>query len=246
MAEPIAAPANAARGAGMRIAVVGAGPVGLSLALQLRQLGSAAQLHVFDAQPRADAALADPRVLALSEGSRQCLHALGAWPRDAATAIRRIHVSQHAEGLASLPRVMLQAEEAGLPALGYTVRYGELLAALQGAARAAGIDVHYGQAVQAQQGAVGARLVGVGVGAPEGLAVDVAVLAEGGAFHNQEQRELHHDYEQTALIGQVRCEHPHDGLAIERFTEHGPVALLPRGADFALVWCVPPHQAQAV
>ncbi len=230
----------------LRIAVVGAGPVGLCVALQLRQLGCTAEVQVFDAQPEAAAALADPRVLALSEGSRQLLHALGAWPQQAATAIRRIHVSQHAPGLASLPRVLLQAEEAGLPALGYTVRYGELLGALQAAARRAGIDVRYGcrAQVQAQPGAVRVSLGDAAAPAPAGF--DLAVLAEGGAFHNQAQRELHRDYRQTALIGQVRCERPHDGLAIERFTEQGPVALLPRGADYALVWCAPAPQAQAI
>ncbi len=236
----------ATRAQPMRIAVVGAGPVGLSLALQLRQLGADAELHVFDAQPDGAAALADPRVLALSEGSRQLLHALGAWPREAATAIRRIHVSQCAPGLASLPRVLLRADEAGLPALGYTVRYGELLGALQAAARVAGIDVRYACPVQAQQHAGAARLLGQGGAALEHPDFDLAVLAEGGAFHNQEQRELHHDYAQTALVGEVRCEHPHDGLAVERFTEHGPVALLPRGADYALVWCVPPTQARTM
>lgn len=243
-----------------RVAVVGAGPVGLSLALQMRQLGSRADLQVFDAQPDAQAALKDPRVLALSEGSRQMLQALRAWPADAATAIRRIHVSQHTSGLSSLPRVMLQAEEAALPALGYTVRYGELLGVLQAAAREAGIEVRYASPVRvrelaqsvlvqpagdpgvaggtdADQGATPAEV-------PPGQEFDLAVLAEGGAFHDQAQRELHHDYGQTALIGQLRCDRPHEGLAVERFTPQGPVALLPRGADYALVWCVPPERAQ--
>ncbi len=250
----------------VRVAVVGAGPVGLSLALRMRQLGSRAELQVFDAQPDAQAALADPRVLALSEGSRQLLQALGAWPGDAATAIRHIHVSQHASGLSSLPRVMLRAEEAALPALGYTVRYGELLGALQAAARQAGIEVRYASPVAVREGQESVRLcpsseagdaaVGPADGSADGSVgsgagdaaqdFDLAVLAEGGAFHNQPQRELHHDYGQTALIGQLRCDRAHDGLAVERFTPDGPVALLPRGADYALVWCVPPQRAQDI
>ncbi|MDE2479579.1 MAG: FAD-dependent monooxygenase [Betaproteobacteria bacterium] len=242
-----------------RVAVVGAGPVGLSLALQMRQLGSTAELQVFDAQPDARAALQDPRVLALSEGSRQMLQALRAWPADAATAIRQIHVSQHAPGLSSLPRVMLRAEEAALPALGYTVRYGELLGALQAAAREAGIEVRYASPVRVRELAQSVLVESAGdspspggtdsdqraaQAAEPGQEFDLAVLAEGGAFHDQAQRELHHDYGQTALIGQLRCDRPHEGLAVERFTPHGPVALLPRGADYALVWCVPPERAQ--
>ncbi len=245
-----AGPASPRAGAA-RVAIVGAGPVGLSLALRMRQLGSRADVQVFDAQPDAQTALADPRVLALSEGSRQLLQALGAWPAEAATAIRHIHVSQHASGLSSLPRVMLRADEAALPALGYTVRYGELLGALQAAARQAGIAVRYASPVGVREGPQCVRLCPAGAEAEIEASVgdpapdfDLAVLAEGGAFHNQAQRELHHDYGQTALIGQLRCDRPHDGLAVERFTSDGPVALLPRGADYALVWCVPPRRAQ--
>ena len=254
MREPCCKAASSSGPRAARVAVVGAGPVGLSLALQMRQLGSTAELQVFDAQPDAQAARKDPRVLALSEGSRQLLQALRAWPAEAATAIRRIHVSQHAPGLSSLPRVMLRAEEAALPALGYTVRYGELLGVLQAAAREAGIEVRYASPVRVRelaqsvllQPAQGAGDTGdaAGPGEASGQEFDLAVLAEGGAFHNQAQRELHHDYGQTALIGQLRCDRPHEGLAVERFTPEGPVALLPRGADYALVWCVPPRRAQ--
>ena len=244
MAEHCAWRQSAEPSAPLRIAVVGAGPVGLSLALQLRQLGSDARLLVYDAQPDAAAALADPRVLALSEGSRQLLDSLAAWPRAAATAIRRIHVSQHAPGLASLPRVTLDAARTQLPALGYTVRYGELLGALQAAAAAAGVEVAYGHAVQVRPQDGGVLLLDAQGTPLEQPPCDLAVLAEGGAFHNQPRRDLHHDYGQTALIGRLRCERAHDGLAVERFTEHGPLALLPQGADYALVWCVAERQAR--
>uniref|UniRef100_E6PJL3 2-octaprenyl-6-methoxyphenol hydroxylase,FAD/NAD(P)-binding n=1 Tax=mine drainage metagenome TaxID=410659 RepID=E6PJL3_9ZZZZ len=281
--------AAAAGAAPLRIAIIGAGPVGLSVALQLHQLGAALQVAVFDAQPDAAAALADPRVLALSEGSRQLLAAVGAWPEQAATAIRRIHVSQLAPGLAALPRVLLQADDTELPALGYTVRYGELLAALQAAARHAGIHVQYGRAVQAVPDADGGHVHLVHQGAAAmssqsetGAAIDtptatlpprntadaasptlaasasqpapasaapsydLAILAEGGAFHTQPARALRRDYGQQALVGRVRCDRPHAGLAVERFTPGGPVALLPRGADYALVWCAPPAGAEAI
>ncbi|OIQ85242.1 2-octaprenyl-6-methoxyphenol hydroxylase [mine drainage metagenome] len=224
-----------------RIAIIGAGPVGLSLALQLRRLGAAAEIDLFDAQPDAAAALADPRVLALSEGSRQLLAATGAWPQQGATSITRIHVSQLAPGLAALPRVLLQARDSDLPALGYTLRYGQLLAALQAAARRAGIAVQYGRAVQVEGDADGAHLVD-----EPGRRYGLAVLAEGGAFHTQAPRVLRRDYAQKALVGRVRCDRPHGGLAVERFTAGGPVALLPLGADYALVWCVPPAAADAI
>jgi 2-octaprenyl-6-methoxyphenol hydroxylase len=198
-------------------------------------------------------------------------------------------VSQLVPGLAALPRVLLQAEDTGLPALGYTVRYGELLAALQTAALQAGLQVQYGQAVQAVPGADGESVnlvhqgaaamaspdqagatihaptaalsapspvdtapapptIGASQAVPASAApcYDLAILAEGGAFHTQPARALRRDYGQQALVGRVRCDRPHAGLAVERFTPGGPVALLPLGADYALVWCAPPAEADAI
>ncbi|MDE1951352.1 MAG: FAD-dependent monooxygenase [Betaproteobacteria bacterium] len=291
MTQPSPVRTSHAVAAPLRIAIIGAGPVGLSVALQLHPLGAALQVEVFDAQPDAAAALDDPRVLALSEGSRQLLAAVGAWPGPAATAIRRIHVSQLAPGLAALPRVLLQADESELPALGYTVRYGELLAALQAAALHAGIQVQYGQAVRAMPGADGEPVnlvhqgaavmssqdeagaaihnptatpsapnpadaapapspsaAGASQPAPASTAppYDLVILAEGGAFHTQPARAMRRDYGQQALVGRVRCDRTHAGLAVERFTPGGPVALLPHGADHALVWCAPPAEAEAI
>lgn len=53
-----------------------------------------------------------------------------------------------------------------------------------------------------------------------------------------------YDYQQVALIANVKVHEDHQGWAYERFTEQGPIALLPRGQkEFALVWCV--HQNAA-
>lgn len=238
----------------LRVAVIGAGPVGLAAALHLRASGLPVALQVFDAAADAQAALADPRVLALSAASRQWLAQIGGWPDAAATAIIRIHVSQHATGLAALPSTVLDAADAGdaaLPALGYTVRYGALLQALRAGADRAGLAVQHGVAVRAESEGGAVRLRGEG-GADLGTA-DLALLAEGGAFHTQPARPLRRDYGQTALIGRAVMAQPHAGWAFERFTAGGPIALLPHdGADappgrsHALVWCAPPEHARAI
>jgi 2-octaprenyl-6-methoxyphenol hydroxylase len=76
---------------------------------------------------------------------------------------------------------------------------------------------------------------------------DLAVVAEGGVFADQSRKALRHDYRQTAWVGQVVVEGGRPGLAIERFTANGPLALLPLRATAeaaagtrraALVWCV--------
>ncbi|RDU94794.1 UbiH/UbiF/VisC/COQ6 family ubiquinone biosynthesis hydroxylase [Trinickia dinghuensis] len=55
------------------------------------------------------------------------------------------------------------------------------------------------------------------------------------------------DYGQTAIVGIVTVSAAQPHVAWERFTDEGPIALLPmggvRGADYALVWCMQPAQA---
>ena len=55
------------------------------------------------------------------------------------------------------------------------------------------------------------------------------------------------DYDQTAIVGTVTVSSPQPHVAWERFTDEGPIALLPMGgvrhADYALVWCMRPAEA---
>jgi 2-octaprenyl-6-methoxyphenol hydroxylase len=77
---------------------------------------------------------------------------------------------------------------------------------------------------------------------------DLAVVAEGGVFAEQARKALVGDYGQTAWVGSVTLQGATRGMAFERFTRHGPAALLPLPgvagapsgtARAALVWCVP-------
>ena len=80
------------------------------------------------------------------------------------------------------------------------------------------------------------------------LAAQVAVQAEGGVFGEQADKTATRDYGQTAVIARVSASAPVAHRAFERFTDEGPLALLPQdGADghqYALVWCVQPERAQ--
>lgn len=248
------------------VAIVGAGPVGLALAGWLAQRRGAGALSValIDARAR-EAALADPRVLALSEGSRSLLAPLG-WPEDA-TPIERIHVSQRGH----FGRVMLDRHDYGLPALGHVMRYGALVSALSGAvdrggpgARVQRLDGVRALPYAAQGDSVHLPLqAAAGGAAPGALRARVLVSAEGGVFSagagTGPLSRLAPDaprraYGQSALIGLVCCERPAVGLACERFTADGPLALLPLSrarvapgtprADYALVWCDTPQTSQ--
>src|SRR5690606_7048895 len=66
----------------------------------------------------------------------------------------------------------------------------------------------------------------------------LAVLADGGNSLSQIpglQRSMK-NYGHSALVAKVTSELPHENIAYERFTPAGPVALLPNGKQFSLVW----------
>jgi 2-octaprenyl-6-methoxyphenol hydroxylase len=183
------------------IVIRGAGPVGCTLARALRGAPHRVRL-VGEASPPPAAF----RPIALSHASRLILERVGAWGAFAATPIESIHVSQ----AGAFGRTQLEAAEAGVAALGYVARYGDLLAALR-----------EGLAVQGE-GDAPARCL---------------VHAEGGA--DARERGYGHD----ALVARVGSDPPAGARAFERFTTHGPLALLPLAGAWAVVWSLRPERA---
>ena len=244
-----------------RIAVIGAGPVGLALALHAARLMPHASITLFDARPADTDVSRDPRTLALSLGSVMFLQRLGVWDAGgagmgacaAAEPITTVHVSQATPSLLGdrlgAGAVELHAAALGVPQLGAVLAYGALLAPLQAAwlADAAAAPDRLTTLLGTRVEAVDALADGVDVRSEGGGAqrFDLAVVAEGGVFAEQAHKTLRHDYAQTAWVGSVVLRGAARGAAFERFTRHGPAALLPlpRLADgahrAALVWCVP-------
>lgn len=238
-----------------RIAVVGAGPVGLALALHAAQLLPQAQITLFDRRPADSEVAGDPRTLALSLGSVQLLRRLRCWNDGAAQNIQEVHVSQQPPTLGQA-EVRLRAAEAGVAQLGAVLTYGALVAPMQRAwdtavaAEPQRLHSRFGTAV------AGLKAVPGGVEVDAGIAeqFDLAVVAEGGVFADRAQgahgtpavrKALVSDYGQTAWVGSLTLQGAPAGTAFERFTRHGPAALLPLlpaqdGTQrAALVWCVP-------
>jgi 2-octaprenyl-6-methoxyphenol hydroxylase len=221
-----------------RIAICGAGPVGMVLALLLARRGVTG-ITLLDART-VDQAVADPRSVALSWGSRQLLEEIGVWPL-AATAIHEIHVSRAGQ----FGRSLMDRSEHGVEALGYVARYGDVVDALARACGQAGIDVMR----PARVAGIDETAEGVVVRLDDGrtIAADVAVQAEGGVFGAQGDKAQRRDYGQTAVIARVSASRPLAHRAFERFTSEGPLALLPQagpdGHQYALVWCVRPEHA---
>jgi 2-octaprenyl-6-methoxyphenol hydroxylase len=223
--------------------IVGGGPVGMTLALAMRD--SSWRTLLIDKRPWA-AQAEDPRALALSHGTRQLLQGLGVWPEKAATVIDTIHVSQRG----GFGRVLMTAREHNLPALGYVTRYKHLSARLQSAAarlprlqcrdetllerlepHAEGILATMTQKGETRR--YQARLVVHAEGAPDN------------ATHNAPEIQVT-DYQQHAIICDVTPDHPHNNRAWERFTPDGPLALLPLEQGFSVVFTAPPARVDAL
>ncbi len=223
--------------------IVGAGPVGATLALGLADADL--DIAVIDARPEGGTLRGD-RSLALSHGARLILERLGAWTALAAftgavTPIREIDVSQ-ARGFGI---ARLRAEEVDLPALGYVVSYVALQSALDAALARAGIAVRYATSVNDVGGTPAYATVNLGGRSDPALTARLVAVADGtGTLISGVVRERH-DYGQVALVARLWRNGPPDGVAFERFTADGPVALLPENDHYGLVWTMRPVEAEA-
>jgi len=217
------------------VIIVGGGPVGATLALTLQHKGIAATM--LEARAKG-AAYQDQRALALSYGSRAILEELGVWAKlDAqATAINTIHISQRG----SFGRSLLKAQDHDLLALGYVLSYGALTKALDDAlANFKAVNVIYkAEATHIEPSAEVATVMFNHDSILQQLSSSLLVLADGGRSLGDIPGILRDTkmYGHDALVTKVKCELPHGNIAYERFTPMGPVALLPNGEDFSLVW----------
>lgn len=217
------------------VAIVGAGPVGATLAALAA--GSGLSMGIFEAR---SAPSRDARTLALSHASRERLEEALAWPADAVTPITSIHISQRG----GPGRTLLEARDQGLPALGYTLSYAALEAALEARLSQAGIGVAYGAVCSGIDLARDAATLHLAQGEP--VQARLLVLADGGANASRIPgiAFMEKDYDQRAVVATVHSDRPHAGRAYERFTPDGPMALLPVGSRYGLVWTATPVGSQ--
>jgi 2-octaprenyl-6-methoxyphenol hydroxylase len=103
------------------VLIRGAGPVGCTLALALRDSGL--RSAILESSP----SRISFRPIALSYASRLILERVGVWDRLETTPIETVRVSQQG----AFGRTRLEAKDAGVPALGYVVDYAALAAALR-------------------------------------------------------------------------------------------------------------------
>jgi 2-octaprenyl-6-methoxyphenol hydroxylase len=182
---------------------------------------------------------ADPRALALSHGARELLEQIQSWPTRAATPIETIHVSQK-DGFG---RTLIDRNDYALPALGYVVRYRDLATALA-ANLTAGNLLADAEILDIHADEDGATVSLRHAGQLRAIQTKLLVHAEGTPGDDPAVKVS--DYGQHAVICEVTPTPGHGKRAWERFTPDGPLALLPLGDEYSIVFTLPPARADAV
>ncbi|WP_353572228.1 2-octaprenyl-6-methoxyphenyl hydroxylase [Candidatus Albibeggiatoa sp. nov. BB20] len=219
------------------IVVVGGGLVGASLAACLRHLPL--KIAIIEAKPQTIPAENDNRIIALNYVSRRIFEGMDIWQKIAPDAepIKHIHVSNRGHfGIARLPHDLLN-----LPALGYVVRAKHIgkglnvgldstnmiapAQVIQITTQDDSVTVEYQQ--QEHIHSLSTRLLIAADGANSQICQQLNI-----PIHSQ-------NYDQTAIVTNISVDKPHQNIAYERFTDTGPIALLPIAEkQYSLVWTV--------
>lgn len=210
--------------------IVGGGLVGATLAAALRD--QPLRIAVIEAVPfsAAQQPAYDDRGLGVAPSSQRILQQIGLWSalENDATSIKKIHISDKGR----LGATRLYAEQLGVEQLGHVVLGRSLGHVLQSTLRSADNITIYNPAMVTGLMEF-ADHIRVSIKSDEGeqtISTSLLVVADGGDsacrdFLNIETDRK--DYEQTALVTIVTPEKPHDNTAFERFTNTGPLAILP-------------------
>ncbi|MFN3579742.1 MAG: 2-octaprenyl-6-methoxyphenyl hydroxylase [Pseudomonas sp.] len=236
-----------------RLTIVGGGMVGASLALALQEHARVAgwSLSLIEAQPpgTGQPTSYDARSTALSHGSRLLFERLGVWEQMGTRAepIRHIHVSDR--GHPGVTR--LDARQESVPALGYVVENAWLGEVLLGALDHSVVEWLAPAAVVAARPEPGGYALDIlQDGQVHQQHSDLLVLADGGRSGLLDQLGVHREvkpYGQAAIVANISSAKGHGSVAYERFTDSGPLALLPLSEQrSALVWTLPENQAADV
>ncbi|QXZ20635.1 2-octaprenyl-6-methoxyphenyl hydroxylase [Lelliottia amnigena] len=225
----------------MSVIIVGGGMTGATLALAISKL-TEGQLPVHLVEAVAPQVSEHPgfdaRAIALAQGTCQQFARVGIWQAiaDRTTAINTVHVSDR--GHAGF--VTLDAQDYRIDALGHVVELHDVgLRLFRLLQDAPGVTLHCPARVASFTRSQDSVSVTLDNG--DTLEGQLLVAADGSrsALATQCGVEWHQQpYGQAAVIANVSTAVAHQGRAFERFTEFGPLAMLPMSdGRSSLVWC---------
>ncbi len=233
--------------------IAGGGLAGGLAALALARLGFAVTL--VEARepppPKQTAENRDGRSISLSLASLRVLEALGiaASLAEVSQPINTVHISEAGH----CGHLRFTAEEMGVPALGRVVPADPLLAKIMETAAAAGVERVCPATVESTALAGDGASRTVTVAGPEGASTfdtRLLVVADGAGSALRDALGIRHEarpYHNTALVTTARVSTPHPGMAFERFTGEGTLAILPRAGDrVGVVWTVKNEHAESL
>lgn len=220
------------------LVIIGSGLVGGSLACALSGLGL--RMALVEAFPfRAERPSYDDRTLALAQGTRRIFEGLALWDSlKEASPIHHIHISDRGyPGIARLDR-----REQGVDALGYVVPARVVGQALMDRLESLD-DVTILSPAQLSTLQIHPDTAQVDLdtdNGPQRLHTRLVVGADGGRSRVRTELGISafsYDYGQSAILANVSPSQTHAQRAFERFTDSGPLALLPLHDErCAMIW----------
>jgi 2-octaprenyl-6-methoxyphenol hydroxylase len=207
-----------------------------------------------DNKPRFDA-----RVIALASESLNLLSALGVnIDKIAHQAIAQIHVSDKGH----MGQVRLHANDYNISALGKVLAIDALGDYLLAQVNTHSEQITYLSPIKIEQVTQCAENATITLSNNAQVVTRLLIVSDGGQSETASllgMKSQAKDYDQSAVITNIKTQVAHNNIAYERFTKQGPIAFLPMNIsdsaniiqqqnqhNMSIVWCMDSHNVDAV
>ncbi|KTG19687.1 2-octaprenyl-6-methoxyphenyl hydroxylase [Pseudoalteromonas sp. XI10] len=228
------------------VVIIGGGMAGASCALGLKQSNKQLSIAVIEAnEVSADYHPSfDDRSIALAQQSVQYLKTINAFDCQApfAAAIKKVTVSDRGH----FGKTHIDCQEYGHDALGYVVEVNPFGRSLHQQLTRTDVSLFCPDTVAKLE--YQSDFANITLSSGEQLSAKLVVIADGAHSQSRKLANIEFNtraYQQAAIIANIEVAGGHHNHAFERFTEHGPMALLPMSNNrYSLVWCMEPEQIE--